>query len=195
MNQSEVYACPNCAQAVQATPQAEAQRVGCPHCDWEFIIPAVDGSTETADELRDLQELERVRQQHLDGLRIQQLIRERRAAYRIRSYLIVAALACAVIGVQLLIAAGQAISRRGPAWRPGAYIPLGLAALMAAHFFLRRTRRLNEEIRRSASAPTGRWCASCRRELPDPQADRCPHCGAPWTPPPPPDFSALGGER
>src|SRR5687768_14742946 len=119
------FACPTCGQAVDVPPAADVQYVACPSCGEEFTVPAADvpGAITRDDEL--------------DGLRIRQLATARRAAYRARSYAIIAAIVC-------LVAAGQFtwIVRSAPV-RYAAFAAVSLAGFV---YFAWLARRLHVEV-------------------------------------------------
>ena len=125
------YACPTCGQPVEVTPLADVRYVTCPSCGDEFSVPAADvpGAITRDDEL--------------DGLRIRQLATARRAAYRARSYAIIAAAVC-------LVATGQFlwIVRTAPL----RYALFAAASLAGFVYFARMARRLNEEATRPTLA-------------------------------------------
>src|SRR5688572_27805126 len=129
------FACPTCGQAVDVPPAADVQYVACPSCGEEFTVPAADvpGAITRDDEL--------------DGLRIRQLATARRAAYRARSYAIIAAAVC-------LVAAGQFVWIVKSA--PLRYAMLAAFSLAGFVYFARLGRHLHQEATRSTvPEPTG----------------------------------------
>lgn len=130
------YACPTCGQAVAIAPMRDEQIVPCPSCGDEFTVPAAPAEIDDA-EPADVE---------LDGLRIRQLATARRAAYRARSYTIIAAGVC-------LVAAGQFL------WHirtsPPRQLVLAAAALVLFAWFARIAWRLHREAARTvAKEPT-----------------------------------------
>jgi hypothetical protein len=129
----------------------------CPHCGAMLII---DDHT---DEAPDDSELDEQEELELEGQRIQQIVRSRRAVVRTRGWYIAAAIACLVLAVQeiiWLIAAMRLI-----AWNMEQTARLSLAVVLLALVVImgERIGRLSAELH--------------RRSLPEPMT--------------PPDFSSL----
>src|SRR5688572_24186871 len=122
------FACPTCGQAVDVPPAADVQYVTCPSCGEEFTVPAADvpGAITRDDEL--------------DGLRIRQLATARRAAYRARSYAIIAAVVC-------LVAAGQFVWIVSTA--PVRHALFAAVSFAGFAYFARLARQLHREATRS----------------------------------------------
>jgi hypothetical protein len=89
----------------------------------------------------------------LDAARVRQLSAVRRGAYRVRSYCLVAVVACGVAGGQLALMAVRHVRALGWSLRPAGYVCGILAAMMAAAFFLRRAAELTRELRTRAPGP------------------------------------------
>src|SRR5581483_1446510 len=152
-----LYTCPHCGGEVEAAAGA-GEVIGCPHCASEFELPATEGETATPEHER----MQSQREAELDGARIQQVARSRRAAIRARSYCLIALLACVVTAIQLLITA--ALHLRGGWYVRGAmYFATAAALAVAGWHFLQKMGELGKE---AAAHP-----------LPDPKT--------------PPDFTAL----
>lgn len=89
------------------------------------------------------------REHELDGLRIRQLSALRRSAYRTRSFAIIVAVACLVVGIQLAIKAFRAES----AWFRVLSAALAVFALFGAVHFTRRIAALQRELRTPPPMP------------------------------------------
>lgn len=85
------------------------------------------------------------RDDELDGLKIRQIAQLRRATYRSRSYAIIAAAACAVVGVQLGIMAAGNVRQAGWGIRPIAYLLILAGLLALGAYFVGRARELHRE--------------------------------------------------
>ena len=130
MDEPAEYACPSCGQPVAVTPRRDEQIIACPSCAGEFTVPAAAVETDETTE----------RDEQLDGLRIRQLATARRAAYRARSYAIIAATVC-------LVATGQFLWTVRTA--PLKHVLFAATALAGFVYFGRLVRRLHHEATRS----------------------------------------------
>jgi hypothetical protein len=92
-----------------------------------------------SDDPRDLRE---PRSDELDGLRIRRLAAVRKAAYRARSYCIIASVACLVLAIQL---GWTAVHRKSAV--PGL---IAIAAVICCVSLLKRSRRLHREATQSS---------------------------------------------
>jgi hypothetical protein len=119
------FACPSCGHVAAVAPAGEEQIVTCPSCGREFTVPAADVSDAVA------------REDELDGVRI---AIARRAAYRARSYAIIAAAVC-------LVAAGQFVWTVRAA--PVRHAIFAAASLAGFVYFARLARRLHDETKGS----------------------------------------------
>ncbi|HYO07633.1 MAG TPA: hypothetical protein VER17_01550 [Tepidisphaeraceae bacterium] len=162
MAEPSAYACPRCQQPVvipAATPGAGADEddataaaggggeyFTCPSCGGEFTVPREHG---------DVHDGGQERAHELDGTRIRLLAAGRRAAYRARSYCVIAAAACAVAVVQLLWMTLRHVRDVGWTRQPFGYLLLAALAVAGGAYFARRAAALHREARRTllAAAP------------------------------------------
>jgi hypothetical protein len=135
MGLSSRFICPHCQQSVDIAPHSGQQFVYCPHCNAEFSLPHEQVLDERAAEL--------------DGLRIRQLSTLRRAAYRSRSYAIIAAGACAVVAAQLVLLTIRHVRTLGWSAQAIGYVLLVPVAAWGAWYFLGRAMALHRETRRT----------------------------------------------
>jgi hypothetical protein len=99
MTDSEItFVCPHCQREFLVTPAASAALVECPHCHAQVVVADEDGSTEFETDAAEHSTPDR--QEELDGLRIRQLSRARRATFRAISYTLIAAVVCGVSVLQ-----------------------------------------------------------------------------------------------
>lgn len=152
-----LYTCPHCGGEVEAAADG-GELLGCPHCGGAFALPAENIATRAQENDHDQPQ----REAELDGLRIQQVVRGRRAAIRARSYCLIALLGCAVIAIQAAVM-GVGHLRDRHFFRTAMYLVTAIALAIAAWHFLQKTIELGKE---AAAQPP-----------PDPQA--------------PPDFTSL----
>jgi hypothetical protein len=89
----------------------------------------------------------------LNGMRIRQLAALRRAAYRTRSYCVIAFGACAVTAVQLIVNAIHRLDGHQPLLRPILYLCGSVVLLAAAAYFCHLTLRFHREAKISPPAP------------------------------------------
>ena len=151
----DAYSCPECDFGLVGV-EGEPTLLHCPRCDKHFRTPdAVDDAP--APEPDD-------RADELSALRIRQLSAAKRAAYRSRSYCVIAAVVCVVAIVQLVW--NGVLLLRGGGWtsRPVSYFLFAILAAWGVGYFVRHATAFHREAQRSA--------------LPEPTT--------------PPDFSTLG---
>lgn len=147
----ETVTCPGCDEEV-AIDRAAGPSFRCPYCNIEFTLEGED------EEEAARRELERRDEEELDGLRIRQLAAERRAAFRQRSYVIVAFGACVVAALQLLWMTYQHVYRLHLGWgaKPVGYVLFaiagGAAAVWLGRIVGRMTRDLNAHSQAVAAA-------------------------------------------
>jgi uncharacterized membrane protein YcjF (UPF0283 family) len=89
------------------------------------------------------------REHELDGLRIRQLSALRRSAYRARSFAIIVAVACLVVGIQLTV---NAFAAAAATYR-ALFAALAVLALLGAIHFARRVAALQRELRTPPPMP------------------------------------------
>ena len=101
--------CPHCAESVQVLRGAAAQIVACPQCGQSFIVPGLDGTMPAVASIpgegsfaEDDRPSTAHRDDEIDGIRIRQIAQMRRAAYRSRSYFLIAVVALAACAGQLI---------------------------------------------------------------------------------------------
>lgn len=134
--------CPDCGSELQAIDPAMPLLLRCVHCGRETFLANddnADNESETASEILD------DRADELDGVRIRQLATGRRAAYRARSYAVIASIVCSVAAGDLVYHA--AIRIRDSDWSAWtiAYIVFAIAAAMGAILFFRRANEMHCE--------------------------------------------------
>jgi hypothetical protein len=93
------------------------------------------------------------RDDELDGVRIRQLAAVRRGAFRARSYSLIAAVACLVVSIQLVMMTADAVRARGWGLLTVGYVQFAVLALLAAAHFGRRVRALSRELRAPPPLP------------------------------------------
>jgi hypothetical protein len=147
-----IHTCPHCGQPVTTGGDAAGERFTCPACGGDFFVPA-DGDEPAAAAARgdDAEPPpDRSRADELSGLRIRQLANARRAAYRARSYAVVAFAVCQVGAIQLVINAIAHARAGGWGQRPTWYVLLAVACEVAAVYFARQALAFHREAKRSA---------------------------------------------
>jgi hypothetical protein len=146
-------ACPHCGQGVAFTASDTPETLICPHCQAEFVVPALDGATDVAEPDESETDVGRadVTDEMISAIRVRQLSAERRATYRAGSYCVIAAGVCAVTIAQLAWMIIQHIKTRG-GWGiqcTGYLLFIALAAY-AFLFFLLRARQFHREAKHSS---------------------------------------------
>ena len=144
------FECPACGTVIDVTPGETAAVVSCPACGEHVLIPAVDGSTELAQEEEAAARRAEERQSELDGLRMRHVIVTRRAAIRSRTYNVLGAAGCVMAAVKLGIIAVQQGRRAGWHAAQGALVVMAVAAVYFGWHFLQRARAWGRESRGSA---------------------------------------------
>jgi hypothetical protein len=89
-----LLACPYCGREFQAATSPAAQFVRCTQCSQEFVVSPTHGGDESMAD--DAPKSEPPAGDELDGLRIRQVAGLRRAAFRSRSYCLIAVAGCIV---------------------------------------------------------------------------------------------------
>lgn len=134
--------CPECGAAL-VDVEGEPNLLRCERCDKYFDVP----EEHRADDHESHEATDR--QDELDGLRIRQLAAMRRAAYRSRSYCVIAAMVCVVAVVQLAWNGIALIRATGWGMRPVSYFLFTILAAWGAAFFTRKAMELNREAKKS----------------------------------------------
>jgi hypothetical protein len=136
-----IVTCPHCGQPADVSACLADQPALCPHCAGEFSLPLQTPPDDRADEL--------------DGHKIRQLATLRRAAYRSRSYAIIAAGACAVAAAQLLLLLVRHLRAAGWSLLATLYLILLPLSLWATWHFLGVALARHREARQTpASTPS-----------------------------------------
>ncbi len=148
------YACPHCGQPVElAPPPAPApagQAITCPYCFEEFSIAgAPPYPAEDADDAQ-WERRRQEKEQELDSLRIRNVVVARRAAFRTRSYFLIAGLGAAAITAQLLVNAFYHFKNHTGVAKPYGYLLCAAALVVAIIFCMKHARRLSREMKHSA---------------------------------------------
>jgi hypothetical protein len=139
MPHAPTIACPHCRQPLTLPDPLPAGFLTCPNCGGALIL---DSPSDQPPEAPPADEL--------DGDRIRQLSRARRASIRSRSYAIIASTACAVTALQLCFLAWRNHHDSGAIVRPIAFGVLAVGAVYGCVHFARRARQIKREL----SAPT-----------------------------------------
>ena len=150
MNEPELYTCPYCQQSVEVSAPA-GEIFTCPGCGNAFSLGRSDDEERGVDAAVNREaDARHRRDDELDANRIRQLATMRRAAYRARSYCVIAAFACAVAMVQLVWMTIRHVRVAGWQRRPVGYLLFAIIALAAVTYFVRRAAALHHEARRTA---------------------------------------------
>lgn len=149
----QAYTCPHCQTLLDVTPGPLPQDVVCPHCSGLTVIPAIAGEDEAA---RDGEPTEPAsdREDELSALRIRTLSAEKRAAYRSRSYCVIAAIGCVVAMVQLALYGVSAFRTSGFGLAGIAYLLVAVLSLYGAIYFFRKAMVFDREAKRSVLPET-----------------------------------------
>ena len=145
-----VFACPACGHAFASDTAAPSNGVlTCPACGAEFFAAA--DPTDEDRELAERMEADlRRREQALNGVRIRQVLTERRSLFRTRSYFVVLACLAVVAAVQLGIYSLQRLRTDGAGLRAAAYLAAAAGLLYAARACAGRVRLYTRELGRPA---------------------------------------------
>ena len=141
----DAWYCPDCGHGLIGT-EADPFLLWCERCDKRFAVP-----TEDREQL--IAERPVGGDEELDGLRIRQFAAGRRAAYRARSYAVIATTVCVVAAGQLAWYALDHTRHVGLDVWPFAYGLGALLALLGGVFFARKTLDLHRETRRPPPKP------------------------------------------
>ena len=141
----DVTFCPDCGGSLTAS-EADSLSLICLGCGRTFDLSAEDadaasslrgaGATADAD--------------HLNSLRIRQLAAARRAAYRARSYSVIATAACVVMTGQLAWMTFRHVHASGWGKQPIGYVLFALLAVLGIGYFTLRAAELHREAKKSA---------------------------------------------
>lgn len=135
MEVGEFYSCPYCGEGVLAAAAQGNPFVRCRRCSQEFVFGAL--SQESAQlELNSLQP-GHPKDDELDGSRIRQIASLRRAAYRSRSYCVIATGGCIVGAAELLYDAAPLFHAGRGIVQPVLYLLGGVALLGLGGYFAR----------------------------------------------------------
>jgi ribosomal protein L37AE/L43A len=137
-DESPAFACPHCHAGVHVEGPAEAF-VRCPHCGEEFALPAEATSPELP--------IQSTQTDQLDGQRIRQIVVQRTADIRLRSYFLLTAFGCLGAATTFLYRIGQRLFYRWPwNWVGALHIVISIAAIFGGGYLLTRAHRLTREL-------------------------------------------------
>jgi len=139
------HPCPACGQPVDLPTLPTGQPLQCAACGEQFIID---------DEQREPQvELPVRNEDELDTIRIERISKLKRSLYRSRSHAIIAAAACAVGSIQLMILLAQDVGTAPLSWRSVLYVILLIPAAIGLRLFTRTAIALHRQVKQDH--PTG----------------------------------------
>jgi hypothetical protein len=124
--------CPNCQTLLEIAEVVDAS-VTCPECGVEITFEPEDPP--------------------LDALRVRQLAAARRAAYRVRSYCLIAALFCIVAAMQFLWNGVRYFHSSNFSLRTLGYFALMFLSGWGGIYFLRRAKALLAEAKATPTSP------------------------------------------
>ena len=137
--ENEQPRCASCGQEI-APDENGAMPTQCPHCHELLVIN---------DQQPEDVEYTRVQEEEIDGLKVRQILRDRWALLRGRTYVIVAALASLVLAVQL---SWKSWKKREPTYAFGAAALLVVAWEMGTRA-RRMTRELTQPLQTDPTSP------------------------------------------
>lgn len=143
----QAFTCPHCETVLDVVPGPEPQDVVCPHCSGLTVIPAA--TVDAAAQPSQTEAPGDDREDELSGLRIRQLAAAKRAAYRSRSYCVVAAIVCVVAVVQLVWNGVATIRAIGFGMRAIAYLLVAATGMWGAVYFFRKAMEFDREAKQS----------------------------------------------
>jgi hypothetical protein len=143
----DAYFCPDCEFGL-ADANGESHLLHCARCGKYFEIP-VEGRVDAFQEA----DHEPIHDDELSAVRIRQLAAARRAAYRSRSYCVIAAIVCVVAAVQLAWTGIALLRAAGFGVRAATYFPVAAVAVWGAGFFFKKAVLLDREAKQSALPP------------------------------------------
>jgi hypothetical protein len=144
--QASEFFCPHCGQSLGSSDAAAAVMI-CPGCGQQVSLSPVEGADDVIAE-DDASTNDEPADGDLSGLKIRQISALRRGAYRTRSWLMIAAIACIVGAAQLIFLAARA-HRIGQQLAPLGDILVAIVALLLCLYFARRAAEVNREIQQS----------------------------------------------
>lgn len=144
----QTYTCPHCQTPLDVMPGPAPQDVVCPHCSGLTVIPAAVDAEEAATDVAP-SDAATDRDDELSALRIRQLATEKRAAYRSRSYCVIAAIGCVVAVVQLAWYGISTFRTSGFRFAGLAYFLVAIIAFYGAAYFFRKAIVFDREAKRS----------------------------------------------
>jgi nucleoside phosphorylase len=150
----QAYTCPHCQIPLEVTPGPVPQDVVCPHCSGLTVIPAAADVDDEATTDVEPSDAATDRDDELSALRIRQLATEKRAAYRSRSYCVIAAIGCVVAMVQLAWYGISTFRASRIAVAGIAYLLVAAFALIGAVYFFRKAMVFDREAKRSVLPET-----------------------------------------
>lgn len=144
-----VVSCPHCGDRVSVELSDETKRYLCPTCGQPFEMPPTRLATPTLDDAGDEVPDDRQAEflDELDGMRIRQLAAARRAAWRTRSWVLIAAIGMGTAAAQLVLMSASAFRGAGSRWGI-AYAGSAALALLVCTRLLSRARRMKRQIER-----------------------------------------------
>jgi ribosomal protein L37AE/L43A len=137
--EAAIYECPHCHAEIQIDWAAEPF-VRCPHCGEEFALPESAVTPQAAPDTV-------VQSDELDGNRIQQIVVQRRAEIRLRSYFLLGFYGCSGAAITFLYRIAQRLIYHTP-WDAIATVQavLAIIAIGFSFFFLMHARRITREL-------------------------------------------------
>jgi hypothetical protein len=144
MTDATEFICPTCGSSLQKAPGA-SNILKCPACKGEFFAAEQTGEAAAgADEMPD----DASHEANLNAARIRMYASARRAAYRARSYCIVAALTGAGIAIELTWSMIRQVRDGGSGVTIAAYALFALLGAGGLIYFARRARAFGQEATR-----------------------------------------------
>jgi hypothetical protein len=133
------YSCPFCNITVEVAADDFSQPINCPQCGEAFVLPREPGVVSADAEL--------------DGQRIRKFAAVRRAAYRSRSYCVIAIGGCAVGAIELVYHAILGFGGGRGMVRTAAYVIVAIGLLWMAKHFAALAGHYHREAKQSALPP------------------------------------------
>lgn len=146
-----VVSCPHCGERVSVELSSEPRQYLCPSCGQAFEMPAVQLARPTF-EYADAQTPDDRQDEfmdELDGMRICQLAAARRAAWRTRSWVLIAAIGMGTAAAQLVLMSATSLKNGSTSWA-ATYAASAVLALLVCTRLLARARRMKRQIEQEA---------------------------------------------